>query len=143
MHLVYFSNYSGNTKRFVEKLKTDATRIPIKEETPLMNESYVLCVPTYGAGSDNSTVPKQVVAFLNIVENRKNLIGIIGFGNTNFGNHFCKAARIISQKTGKPILDKIEIFGIPEDVIRVQEILETLDTDLQEKQERYKTQIGK
>jgi protein involved in ribonucleotide reduction len=143
MHLVYFSNYSGNTKRFVEKLKTDATRIPIKEETPLMNESYVLCVPTYGAGSDNSTVPKQVVAFLNIVENRKNLIGIIGFGNTNFGNHFCKAARIISQKTGKPILDKIEIFGIPEDVIRVQEILKTLDTDLQEKQERYKTQIGK
>ena len=143
MHLVYFSNYSGNTKRFVEKLETEAIRIPIKEETPLMNESYVLCVPTYGAGSDNSTVPKQVVAFLNIVENRKNLIGIIGFGNTNFGNHFCKAARIISQKTSKPILDKIEIFGIPEDVIRVQEILKTLDTDLQEKQERYKTQIGK
>lgn len=130
MKVVYFSNHSGNTKRFVDKLEAEAIQIPIKGEPPVILEPYVLGTPTYGAGSDNSTVPRQIVAFLNIEENRDNLIGIIGFGNTNFGAHFCKAAKVVSQKTGKPVLDKVEIFGLPEDVIRVQALLDNLDADI-------------
>jgi protein involved in ribonucleotide reduction len=129
MKVVYFSNYSGNTKRFIDKLDAEITRIPIKDATPVVSEPYILGTPTYGAGSDNNTVPRQVVAFLNIEENRNNLIGIIGFGNTNFGTHFCKAANLVSQKTGKPVLDKVEIFGLPEDVIRIQNLLDSLDAE--------------
>ena len=53
--LVYFSNYSGNTKRFIEKID-DGTipifRIPIADSDsmvyPFPTVGYILCVPTYG-----------------------------------------------------------------------------------------------
>ena len=88
MHVVYFSNYSENTKRFVEKLQVSSERIPIAwdETDPLLvTEDYVLFVPTYGGGSERHSVPRQVVKFLNIAENRHHLKGVVGFGNTNFG----------------------------------------------------------
>lgn len=125
--IVYFSSVSENTKRFVEKLEVPAERIPLRWDSasPLVVDyDYILVVPTYGAGNDSSTVPKQVVKFLNIPENRERLIGIVGMGNTNFGAHFCKAAEIISQKTGVPILRKVEIFGTEEDVTIVKEQIE-------------------
>lgn len=132
IHIVYFSYYSGNTHRFVEKLNVPATRIPIKDASPTVEEPYVLFVPTYGGGSEVRTVPKQVIEFLNNETNRKNLVGIIGFGNTNFGSHFCKGANIISEKTGKPVLARVEIFGTPEDVNNVLAILLNETTKLNE-----------
>ena len=128
--IVYFSNHSGNTKRFVEKLDNENIRIPINWDTDnpiLVTEGYVLCVPTYGGGSDKSAIPRQVRNFLNIESNRDHLLGIIGLGNTNFGEHFCKAAEMISQKTGKPVIAKIEIFGTLEDVQRVKDRLEKIN----------------
>jgi len=128
--LVYFSNYSGNTKRFIEKLNHDninVYRIPIGDTDsfiyPVSGSGYILCVPTYGGGSKRSAIPRQVRGFLNIPENRFLLRGVIGFGNTNFGEHYCKAADIISQKTGVPVLAKVEIFGTEDDVTRVNERL--------------------
>jgi len=128
--IVYFSNYSGNTKRFVEKLNGNTTRIPIDwdNDNPItVTNGYVLFVPTYGGGSERSAVPRQVRHFLNIPGNRELLRGIVGLGNTNFGEHFCKAAEIISGKTGVPIIARVEIFGTSEDVQRVQERLEKLN----------------
>lgn len=130
LDIVYFSNYSGNTKRFVEKLNGNATRIPIDwdSDNPItVTNGYVLFVPTYGGGSEKSAVPRQVRHFLNIPGNREMLRGIVGLGNTNFGEHFCKAAEIISGKTGVPIIARVEIFGTSEDVQRVQERLEQLN----------------
>lgn len=127
--IVYFSNYSGNTKRFVEKLGMTATRIPIQEDvnTPIeMARPFVLFVPTYGGGSDRSAIPKQVRSFLNVPKNRDLLQGVVGFGNTNFGEHFCKAADMISQKTGVPVVARVEIFGTEDDVDKVRERLEIL-----------------
>ncbi len=124
--ILYFSNYSGNTKRFIEKLDNFATRIPIKwdKENPvIVSREYVLCVPTYGGGSLNGAIPRQVREFLNIPSNRERLRGVIGFGNTNFGEHFCKAADMISQKTGVPVIARVEIFGTDDDVIKVKERL--------------------
>lgn len=125
--LVYFSSTSENTKRFVEKTLIPAERIPLRWdlESPLVVDyDYILVTPTYGAGNDSSTVPKQVVKFLNIEQNRKHLKGVIGAGNTNFGKHFCKAAEIISEKTGCPLLYRFEILGTQEDVEKVREIVE-------------------
>ena len=125
--IAYFSGVSENTKRFVEKLEIPAERIPLRWDSAsplIMQDDFILVVPTYGAGNDSSTVPKQVVKFLNIPENRSRLKGIIGMGNTNFGVHFCKAAEIIAVKTNVPILHRVEILGTKEDVEIVKEKIE-------------------
>lgn len=129
MEIVYFSNYSGNTKRFVEKFSNLATRIPIKwdSDSPLLvDKPYVLFVPTYGGGSESHSVPRQVIKFLNVQQNRELIAGIVGLGNTNFGEHYCKAADIISAKTGAPVLYRVEITGTPDDVLEVKKRMETL-----------------
>jgi protein involved in ribonucleotide reduction len=126
IQIVYFSNHSGNTKRFVEKLDNVSIRIPITWDPALpvyVKEEYVLMVPTYGGGSERSAIPKQVKSFLNIEENRNLLRGVIGFGNTNFGDNYCKAAELIAQKTGVPVIARVEIFGTDDDVNKVKERL--------------------
>lgn len=129
--IVYFSNVSENTKRFVDKLGLKSVRIPIKwdDESPLVVEKdFILVVPSYGGGAEGRTVPKSVVKFLNIETNRKFLVGVVGTGNTNFGVHYCKAAEIVATKTGVPLLYRVEITGTPEDVNQVKERLELLWT---------------
>lgn len=133
INIVYFSNYSENTKRFIDKVDDGSfvvTRIPINirpGDVPIIsNTPYILFVPTYGGGSERSAIPRQVRQFLNIPENRDLLRGVVGFGNTNFGEHFCKAAEIISRKTGVPIIAKVEIFGTPEDVEKVKQRMRIL-----------------
>ena len=126
--IVYFSNYSGNTKRFVEKFDEHAIRIPIdwRSHSITVDQPYVLMVPTYGGGEGRAAIPRQVRSFLNIKENRNLLRGVVGFGNTNFGEHFCKAAHMISEKAGVPLIAKIEIFGTDDDVITLKQRLEML-----------------
>ena len=127
--IVYFSNYSGNTKRFVERLDADnVIRIPIDRgaNTPTVDEPYILMVPTYGGGEGRAAIPRQVRSFLNVVENRNLLRGVVGFGNTNFGEHFCKAAEMICDKTGVPLIARVEVFGTNEDVDKVKERLNLL-----------------
>lgn len=128
MEIVYFSNHSGNTKRFVEKLGKPITRIPLKwDDSPLVVDfDYVLFVPTYGGGNEGYSVPKQVIKFLNIPENRNHIKGVVGLGNTNFGSHYCKAAEIVAAKTGVPLLYRVEITGTPDDVTEVNQRMEML-----------------
>lgn len=132
MHdIVYFSNVSNNTHRFVEKLNLPAKRIPIhwQDDHPFMVDSeYVLFFPTYGGGNDSHSIPKQVKKFLNIKTNRDLLRGVVGFGNTNFGDHFCGAAEMVTAKTGVPLLYRVEIMGTPYDVEQVKERLDLLWT---------------
>lgn len=127
--LVYFSSVSENTKRFVDKLGATAIRIPLRSEEAaefVHNQDSVLIVPTYGGGNDDSTVPKQVIKFLNNPENRKHIKAVIGGGNTNFGSHFGAAGDIVAKKLGVPLIYKFEITGTPEDVIEVKERLARL-----------------
>lgn len=127
--VVYFSNHSGNTKRFVERLGASAVRIPIDPSSAgdlTVDGEYVLFVPTYGGGNEKTAIPKPVKNFLNIPHNRDLLRGVVGFGNTNFGEDFCLAAEIISRKTGVPIVARVEIFGTDEDVKLVEERMRIL-----------------
>jgi protein involved in ribonucleotide reduction len=124
--LVYFSNYSENTKRFVEKITDAGIRIPVKPSNArnlVVDFEYVLVVPTYGGGNESPAIPKSVKVFLNNPANRDLLRGVIGTGNTNFGEHFCKAADMICKKTGVPLIARVEIMGTPEDVYQVKERL--------------------
>lgn len=129
LDVVYYSNRSGNTKRFVEKLGYD--NVYRVSELPLAHKEYVLFVPTYGGGDGEYSVPRAVATFLNVKSNRDLLRGVVGFGNTNFGDHYCKAAYLIAEKTGVPILANIELLGTPEDVQLVQERLRKLNEQLQ------------
>ena len=127
--VVYFSSVSENTKRFVDKLGVKTVRIPLRTEEAaefVHDKDSVLVVPTYGGGNEGGTVPKQVIKFLNNPENRKHIKAVIAGGNTNFGEHFCRAGDVVAQKLGVPVLYRFEITGTPEDVVEVKERLEQL-----------------
>jgi ribonucleoside-diphosphate reductase 2, operon protein nrdI len=121
--VVYFSSVSGNTHRFVQKLEMPALRLPVTAKDPFLKvtEPYVLVVPTYGGGNGRGAVPKQVIKFLNDVENRDLLRGVIAAGNKNFGEAYCLAGPIISAKCKVPYLYGFELMGTAEDVERVRE----------------------
>lgn len=122
--IVYFSSVSGYTKRFVDNLG-GGLRIPLmpSEPTPIVTEPYVLITPSYGAGRDQETVPKQVIKFLNIEQNRSLLLGVVGSGSTHYREKYCRAAFTVAAKCGVPVLYTYELFGLPEDVADVDAIL--------------------
>ncbi len=127
--VVYFSSVSENTKRFVDKLGVKTVRIPLKTDEAaefVHDKDSILVVPTYGGGNEGGTVPKQVIKFLNNPENRKHIKAVIAGGNTNFGEHFCRAGDVVAQKLGVPVLYRFEITGTPEDVNEVKERLARL-----------------
>jgi protein involved in ribonucleotide reduction len=134
--LVYFSSTSENTRRFVMKLGIDAARIPLQaKDAPLLaTQPYVLVVPTYGGTGGEGSVPKQVIRFLNNPQNRQLVRGVIGAGNTNFGDNYCMAADIIAAKCHVPRLYRFELMGTPEDVARVNNGLDTFWTRLSQTQ---------
>ncbi|MCU1634096.1 MAG: ribonucleoside-diphosphate reductase [Micrococcaceae bacterium] len=124
--LIYFSSVSDNTHRFVEKLGVRAARMPLltKEPTLRAAQPYVLVLPTYGGITGQGAVPRQVVKFLNNQQNRSLLRGVIGAGNTNFGETYCLAADIVAAKCNVPVLYRFEVMGTSEDVDRVTRGLE-------------------
>ena len=130
--LVYFTSASGYTGRFVEKLGRPAGRIPLHTASPtlLATRPFVLVLPTYGGtaaqpgAAAKGAVPKQVIKFLNVEVNRRLLRGVIGAGNTNFGENYCLAADIVAQKCRVPVLYRFELMGTSEDVATVNEGLE-------------------
>lgn len=123
--IVYFSTRSGNTHSFVTRLGMFAQRIPLKANEALKVEKpFVLIVPTYAGDDGKGAVPKQVIRFLNDVENRSKLRGVIAAGNRNFGETFGIAGNVISAKCQVPYLYRFELFGTDEDVANVRYGLE-------------------
>lgn len=128
--LICFSSSSENTLKFVRKLGIDFARLPLyARDAPLIaTEPFVLVLPTYGGTGGEGSVPKQVIRFLNEPRNRELIRGVIGAGNTNFGDNYCMAADIIAAKCKVPHLYRFELMGTPEDVTRVIHGLETFWT---------------
>ncbi|MCS2610085.1 class Ib ribonucleoside-diphosphate reductase assembly flavoprotein NrdI [Halomonas dongshanensis] len=124
--LVYFSTKSGNTHRFVERLGLPAQRIPLHRDAPTLyiEQPFILITPTYGGGSAKGAVPSQVIRFLNVEANRRHLRGVIAAGNTNFGEAYGLAGRIIATKCDVPLLYRFELFGTDDDVAKVRKGVE-------------------
>lgn len=121
--IVYFSSVTENTKRFVDKLELPATRIPLfwnVDEPLIVDNEYIIIIPSYGGGSTKSAVPKQVIKFLNIKENRDLCRGIIASGNINFGEGYLIAGKILSNKLQVPFYYGFELMGNEEDVAKVK-----------------------
>lgn len=136
--IVYFSSPTGNTKRFVDSLEIDNVRIPVsaKEEFPTMTEPYVLVSPTYAHEDGSRAVPKQVIKFLNISQNREWLQGVIGSGNRNFGEYFALAGQIIAKKCNVPLLYRFELSGTSTDIKIVKEGVKKLWRSLMNQQNK-------
>lgn len=120
--IVYFSNVSNFTHRFVEKLEVPASRIPIKAEeagTFTISEPSTLILPTYGANG-RDFVPKQVIRFLNQEQNRLLIDSVIGSGNVNFLEDYCRGADIVAEKLMVPLLYRFELAGTQDDVENVR-----------------------
>ncbi|WP_307741914.1 class Ib ribonucleoside-diphosphate reductase assembly flavoprotein NrdI [uncultured Mobiluncus sp.] len=134
--LVYFSSATENTKRFVERVGVPALRIPLHpgSEPLLVDEEYVLMVPSYGGGDTSKAVPKQVIKFLNVEHNRNLCRGVISSGNINFGEAYCIAGKVLSRKLKVPFLYKFELLGTPEDVTAVRKGLEEFWANLHSQQ---------
>lgn len=131
--LIYFSSASNYTDRFVQKLELPedrVARLPLITREPTLGATapYVLLTPTYGGGDGPGAVPKQVIKFLNVPENRTWIRGVIASGNTNFHEAYCLAGYIIARKCQVPLMYKFELMGTPEDVDRVRGGLEGLWT---------------
>lgn len=119
--LVYFSSESENTLRFIERLGLPALRIPLEVKARLeVTEPYILIVPSYGGGGVAGAVPPQVIRFLNNPQNRALIRGVIASGNRSFGEGFCRAGDVISQKCQVPYLYRFELLGTPQDIENVR-----------------------
>lgn len=129
MQVIYFSSTSNTTHKFVQRLELPSRRLPVlpADEPVLATEPFVLIVPTYGGGYERSAVPKQVLRFLKVKENRDLMRGVISAGNRNFGTAYCIAADMISQKCRTPVLYRFELLGTSEDVAEVRSIISALD----------------
>ncbi len=110
----------------MEKLGREAKRLPLhtNDDTVLADEPFVLVLPTYGGGNGQGAVPKQVIKFLNVPENRALIRGVIVSGNTNFGVAYGLAGDIVAKKCNVPVLYKFELFGTPDDVTKVDKGLD-------------------
>jgi protein involved in ribonucleotide reduction len=119
--LIYFSSVTENTKIFVEQLEFESTRIPLRNSDPevLATSPYVLVIPTYGGGRDEALVPKQVMKFLRLKENRDFCVGVIGGGNILFGDKYAAAADLLGGRLGVPVLARFEIRGMKSDVVAI------------------------
>lgn len=120
--LVFFSSVSETTRRFVDKLDRPSTRIPLRRPDPALVacRPFVLVTPTYGGGDGRGAVPKQVITFLNDERNRARIRGVIGAGNTNFGEAYCLAGDIVAAKCQVPHLYRVELLGTTRDVETVR-----------------------
>jgi len=123
--VVYFSNVTGNTAKFVSKLDLQGGRkyrIPIKGDFEFcLLDPFVLITPTYGDPHKRGMVPHQVKKFLQDHENCRTLSGVIAGGNMNFGKEYGMAGDIIAHRFHTPLLYKFELAGTDQDVERVSE----------------------
>jgi protein involved in ribonucleotide reduction len=123
LHIAYFSNESENTHRFMQRLlayaeaanqRISATRLNLRGDQPIVNEDYILIVPSYGTERTGHT-PPQVKKFLTDEITRNHCVGVIGTGNINFGDEYAAAGEVVSLKLQVPLLHKIELSGFPRD----------------------------
>ncbi|WP_455475814.1 class Ib ribonucleoside-diphosphate reductase assembly flavoprotein NrdI [Bartonella sp. B17] len=122
--IVYYSSTTGNTEYFVSQIGQRLFKIDKKKPFALVDEPYVLAVPTYADGEGRMAVPKAVIRFLNEMENRKLIRGVIGSGNRSFGRNYGLASKIIAEKCLVPCLYRFELRGTEEDVMCVKKGLE-------------------
>ncbi len=128
----YYSSASGLVRSFAERLGRPVFNLAEREHRQSEADGpWVLLTPSYKTGNDsNDTIPEGVRRFLRSDHNRRLMVGVIGSGNRNFGRYYQMAARLIAERSHRPILFEFELAGTPWDVEECRRILEELDEAL-------------
>ncbi|GLJ78727.1 protein NrdI [Microbacterium imperiale] len=135
----YYSSVSNLIRRFATHLTAadgrpvlDLSQREVRASEP--DGPWVLLTPSYKAGNDaHATLPAPVRGFLRSPTTRRRLVGIIGSGNRNFGEHYQAAARELSRVSGRPVIFEFELAGTPEDVTECARRLAAFDARFAEK----------
>lgn len=119
--IFFYSSSFGMTAQLVKKLPFRHHQVKgsyrrDRSEQILSTDPFVLFAPTYKSESDKNYVPRCLKEFLSTHENYKNMVGVVGVGNINFGSDYNKAADVIRNKFNVPVLGKVELSGTPEDI---------------------------
>ncbi len=117
MKIVYASR-TGNCESIINRLGIDNLMIQTGEET--VKEDVILLTYTDGYG----LVPTEVEEF--VEKNKKYIKGVIGSGDTSFGEAYCGAAVTISEQLNIPLIMKIENTGTDEDIENLKKKLEEI-----------------
>lgn len=130
--IYYYSSSSGLVRTFAEKLDRPVFNLAEREHRlSEVDGPWVLLTPSYKTGNDsNDTIPEGVRRFLRSDNNRRRMVGVIGSGNRNFGRHYQMAARIVAERSGRPVLFEFELSGTPWDVEDCRAIMADLDAAL-------------
>lgn len=129
----YYSSASGTVRLFAERL--DRPAYPLSERAvrrSVPDGPWVLVTPSYKTGNpQNDTIPEPVRRFLSDPQTRRLMVGVMGSGNRNFGEHYQAACRQIAAASGRPVLFEFELQGTQWDVAEAQQILADLDAAIE------------
>ncbi|MBR2568749.1 MAG: class Ib ribonucleoside-diphosphate reductase assembly flavoprotein NrdI [Paenibacillus sp.] len=109
---IIFDSKTGNVKRFVGKLDMECTQITPELE---IEEPYILITYTTGFGQ----TPQMTKDFLS--RNGRLPLAVASSGNMNWGNNYGRAANLIAEQYGVPVLMKFELSGTQKDVVRFKQ----------------------
>lgn len=142
--VVYFySSASGMVRTFAHRLGRDVFDLgdrTVRGSVP--GGPWVLLTPSYKTGNvDNDTIPEPVRRFLANPLTRRRLVGVMGSGNRNFGEHYQAACRQIARTSGRPVLFEFELQGTSWDVEEARGILDELDEALDARRAIHRTEL--
>lgn len=130
--IYYYSSASGLVRTFAERLDRPVYNLAEREHRlSEVDGPWVLLTPSYKTGNvNNDTIPEAIRRFLRSAHNRRNLVGVMGSGNRNFGAYYQRAARDIAAASGRPVLFEFELSGVSWDVTECRRIMTELDEAL-------------
>lgn len=123
LRIVYFSGPTKNTFRFISKLQLDPSltaRIPNDDTSILVDQPYVLILPTYANNRGENAIHPRIQRFLMQGYHSQLLRAVVSSGNKNFGHTYGLSGDLISQHFRIPLWLKFELFGMPSDVDHVR-----------------------
>lgn len=127
MAKIVYMSFSGNTKKFVEKLGDEFSSYEIDPANPMIEngEKYILIVPSY----EDVCMYEHVLDFLETGDNVENCQGIFSAGNMTFQAFglYGVTAKKINEEFGIEILRFFELRGGKRDVESLREELNKID----------------
>lgn len=114
---IYYYSITGNTRSFAERFTelSNVYQIPTSENYP--TQEFIIFTPTYNFGE----VPAPVSRFLDAHSDK--LVGVVAFGNRNWGGYYARAGELIAHNYNVPLLKRIELRGTNKDYEFVKELL--------------------
>lgn len=120
--MIVYCSITGNVRNFVSnllELDESIETLELKNGKEIVSDEYIIITGTTGLGE----IPPVLVEFLKDDTNARNCLGVIGSGNKNWGNNFCKGAYKVSDIVAKPILHTFELRGEEKDLHKVLQII--------------------